>query len=56
MITKAKADYVASAKKEHCCDCSMYREPHKCTLVEGHIAEHGHCRYWEAKNKLPVEK
>jgi len=57
-ITKEAAHYIDSAKKEHCQDCSMYVDHglHGCTLVMGWIAAKGHCRYWEAKNKLPVEK
>lgn len=34
----------------------MYRHPNACTLVIGHINPVGHCRYWEAKGKLPVAK
>ncbi len=57
-ITKEAAKYRDSAKKEHCQDCSMYigSNLHGCTLVIGWIEAKGHCRYWEGKNKLPVEQ
>lgn len=49
-ISKTKADYVDHpVDGERCDGCSMFRTPDKCTLVEGVIAENGHCRYWEAK-------
>lgn len=48
-ITKDAANYRAEATARHCEDCSMFREPSSCTLVEGRIARRGTCRFWERK-------
>ena len=55
-ISKQEANYRSVAKVEHCRDCDMFVKPAACTLVIGTIYPAGHCKYWEAKNKLPVEK
>ena len=56
-ISKEAAGYIDEARgKRKCEDCSMFADPNKCTLVRGHIEPEGHCSYWEAKNKLPVDK
>jgi hypothetical protein len=52
MVTKKEAQYVEQSKLQKCKDCSMFRKPDKCTLVEGEIYPNGHCKYW---SKLPIE-
>jgi hypothetical protein len=52
MISKIEAEYIEHAKKRHCEDCGMYREPHKCTLVEGVINEDGHCKYFKRASSV----
>ena len=32
-----------------CRDCTMFRKPHDCTLVKGHISPDGTCRRFYAK-------
>ena len=57
MITKTKAEYVDQAAKAWCYQCTMFRIPNACTLVQGEIKPHGHCKFWRKKSvKLPVEK
>jgi hypothetical protein len=34
---------------QRCGNCSMFREPTLCTLVQGKIDRAGWCRYWEAR-------
>ena len=59
-ITKEAANYVSHYKiqKRQCEACSMFRPNtvnyDSCTLVIGMINPEGHCKYWEAKSKLPV--
>jgi len=51
-VTKESAHYVARSRKptQHCADCSMYRDPNKCTKVEGHIDPQGWCQhYWRKR-------
>lgn len=49
-ITKGEADYVNHpVAGRRCADCSMFRPPRSCTLVEGNISPSGHCKYWERK-------
>lgn len=47
--SKSEADYLATSPTRHCEDCSMFREPARCTLVEGHIYRDGSCKFWEPK-------
>lgn len=55
-MTKQKAEYVDKAPNKHCIDCNMFKKPSDCTLVEGTIARHGSCKYWEKKLALPVSR
>ena len=55
-ISKEEANYVDKDRtcKQPCKNCSMFFKQVACSLVEGKIAPGGHCKYWEARNKLPV--
>lgn len=55
MIRKVDAEYIPEGKTKLCRDCNMFDRPHWCTLVIGVINPGGYCKYWEAKNKLPVK-
>lgn len=49
-MTKAEAEYEAQSRHERYCDeCSMFRPPGGCSLVEGRISPIGWCRYWESR-------
>lgn len=50
-ITKDAANYQQKSTRRHCEDCSMFRAPSECTLVIGHIARFGTCRFWDRKRK-----
>jgi hypothetical protein len=51
MRTKTEADYQDNPNgREQCSRCSMFRPPHRCTLVKGDIAPMGWCKYWEPRN------
>lgn len=55
-ISQKEAEYVdhpVDAKR--CFICSMFINPSSCTLVEGTIASHGYCKYFEAKVKKLLE-
>ena len=47
MVTKKEVQYVEQSKLQKCKDCSMFRKPDKCTLVEGEIYPNGHCKYFQ---------
>jgi hypothetical protein len=52
-ISKASANYrhpPAKATKV-CGNCSMFRKPGTCTLVEGTIDPKAVCRFWERADK-----
>lgn len=49
MKTKAEAEYRKATGDERCGNCSMFRYPHDCTLVQGVIRTSDTCKYWEAK-------
>jgi hypothetical protein len=53
--SKSNADYINYARDKRCQDCKMFRPPGECTAVKGDISPVGHCRFWEAKAKLPIE-
>ena len=55
-ISKEKSNYVDKAQngRQPCKDCGMFFNHGACSLVEGKIAPGGHCKYWVAKNKLPI--
>lgn len=48
-MSKEKARYVDDGEKDHCRDCTMFRESGRCTLVEGRILPGGHCRYFSRR-------
>lgn len=52
-ISKKDADYRAQdgTHARRCETCSMYRQPGRCTLVEGKIRPQDICDYYEAKKK-----
>jgi len=54
-ITKAEAEYIDKADKDHCRDCIMFRMNGTCTLVIGDIFPGGHCKHFDPKRKLPTE-
>jgi Peptidase_C39 like family len=48
-MTKQTASYKAQAETRNCRDCSMFRQPNDCTLVQGHIHPGGTCKHYESK-------
>ena len=48
-ISKADADYRKGTDTEQCSQCSMFRSPSSCTLVEGEIKPDGVCDYFDRK-------
>lgn len=52
-MTKKTAKYTDRAPGERCCaDCSMFRKPSECTLVDGKISPEGWCRHWAKKTGI----
>lgn len=50
--SKAKAGYVAHPVKGQVCkNCTMWREPNKCTAVAGHINPEGWCKWYKKSHK-----
>lgn len=51
-VTKEYAQYrgYEHNPEHHCAVCSMFRKPHGCTYVEGHIWPQGSCKFFEAKH------
>lgn len=48
--TKTEVKYQDSPKGEKRCGlCSMFRSPHRCTLVKGFILRQGYCVEFEWK-------
>lgn len=48
--TKEEAHYRDHPNgKEHCLKCTMFRQPHTCTAVQGIISQNGWCKFYEAK-------
>jgi hypothetical protein len=48
--TKEEADYTDDGTGDRRCkNCTMYRAPDSCTLVEGDIHPEGFCKYFQAK-------
>jgi hypothetical protein len=49
-IGKTEARYQDHPKgTQWCARCSMFREPHGCTLVTGRIDTKGWCKYFEVQ-------
>lgn len=48
-VSKHKARYREGSSDQHCAVCTMYREPHSCTKVEGIIYPNDLCDYFERK-------
>jgi len=49
-LSKSAVNYRMSQGGHHMCrDCTMFRKPHDCTLVKGHISPDGTCRRFYAK-------
>ena len=49
-MTKAEAAYRDRPKaNEYCYRCTMFRSPHACTLVKGHIDPRGWCKHYSKK-------
>jgi hypothetical protein len=46
-ITKESADYGKGTWHRRCALCTMFREPHSCTLVEGRIDADDVCKYFK---------
>jgi len=50
--SKAKAEYVAHpVKGQMCKHCTMWREPNKCTAVNGYINENGWCKWYKRSHR-----
>lgn len=46
--SKEEADYQDSPKNgDKCINCTMWREPNKCTAVAGAISPDGWCKWYE---------
>lgn len=46
--SKAEADYQSKPhNNERCVNCTMFREPNKCTAVSGDISPNGWCKWFE---------
>lgn len=55
--TKEEANYQDKPKNgQYCEDCTMWREPNKCTAVEGVISPEGWCSYFEEKEEDELEE
>ena len=50
-MTKDKANYRPATGPRKCKDCSMFRRPASCTLVQGSIMSNYTCDHWAAKAK-----
>lgn len=49
-VSKKDADYRKGTPAEHCGNCTMFRPPKSCTLVEGVITFGGVCDYFKKKS------
>lgn len=55
-MSKIEANYVdQSAGSAHCKECTMFRKPNACTLVQGNISPEGWCNHYEAKKVTESE-
>jgi hypothetical protein len=46
--SKSEADYQSTPKNgQKCINCSMWRDPNKCTAVAGNIDPNGWCKWYE---------
>ena len=34
---------------QQCSNCSLFREPNSCTIIDGEISPRGWCRFWVKK-------
>jgi hypothetical protein len=48
-VSKESVDYGPGHATRKCGQCSMFREPHACTLVRGWIDEDAWCKEFERK-------
>lgn len=54
--SKEEANYQGKPKgDQYCEDCTMWREPNKCTAVEGVISPKGWCSYFEEEEESENE-
>ena len=49
-MSKVDAHYRRATGSEKCANCTMFRQPNACTLVEGNISPIGMCDYFEAES------
>lgn len=55
--SKEEANYQGKPKgDQYCEDCTMWREPNKCTAVEGVISPKGWCSYFEEKEEEELDE
>ena len=48
-VSKTEAHYGPGDPVEHCGICTMFRPPHGCTAVAGHIRAQDWCKFFERK-------
>jgi High potential iron-sulfur protein len=49
MSQKSVAYQDSPKEDQKCSNCSLFKEPNTCTIVDGEISPNGWCKYWAKK-------